>query len=312
MPLKLTAADVEACLPSVSDQIDIVKEALRSGTRTREAPTVAVHPRPDAVSEAMTAWLPEGHGVLGAAWVSAYPSNRAAGLARVSGLIILADPETGSPLALLDAGPIVAASTAAVSAAAAERYSGRVMTIAVLGAGVQARAHLAAFATLGIGQSARVFDRHADRADALSSWASQVLSFPTESAPSALAAVDGAQLVLSCAGHSGGIGPLRPADVDGAQIVIAIDADAYLSSSVVRADRWFVVDDLAQFANARTQGLVGFPEPDESLGEALLARTAQRPTRVAFLALGSGPCQLTVANAVFELAQRAGRGVSLN
>ncbi len=76
--------------------------------------------------------------VAGVKWVSAFPENRGRGLPTIAGLIVLNDPETGLPLAVMDAGWITAKRTAAASALAARhlaRPDSRILGI--LGCGVQ-------------------------------------------------------------------------------------------------------------------------------------------------------------------------------
>jgi ornithine cyclodeaminase len=73
------------------------------------------------------------------------PGNPARGLDTHQGLVTLFDGETGQPTAILDASAVTAIRTAAVTAVATNvlaRTGAR--TLAILGAGVQARAHLRA------------------------------------------------------------------------------------------------------------------------------------------------------------------------
>jgi ornithine cyclodeaminase len=73
------------------------------------------------------------------------PSNPARGLDAHQGLVTLFDGETGQPNAILDASAITEVRTAAVTAVATRVLSRPdARTLAILGAGTQARAHLAA------------------------------------------------------------------------------------------------------------------------------------------------------------------------
>jgi len=56
----------------------------------------------------------------GLKWVSAFPDNPKIGLPYIGGLIILNNPETGSPLAVMDATWITAKRTGAATAIAAK------------------------------------------------------------------------------------------------------------------------------------------------------------------------------------------------
>jgi ornithine cyclodeaminase len=93
------------------------------------------------------------------------PSNPARGLDTHQGTVTLFDGETGVPTAILDASAVTEIRTAAVTAVATRtlaRPDARVL--AILGAGVQARSHLAALSWL---PSVRVFSRSSEHARAL-------------------------------------------------------------------------------------------------------------------------------------------------
>ena len=86
------------------------------------------------------------------------PGNPGRGLDAHQGLVALFDGETGVPTAILDASAVTAVRTAAVTAVATRvlaRDDAR--TLAVLGAGTQARAHLRALADVREFEQVRVY-----------------------------------------------------------------------------------------------------------------------------------------------------------
>jgi len=86
------------------------------------------------------------------------PGNPARGLDAHQGLVTLFDGETGVPTAILDASAVTAIRTAAVTAVATgvlARPEAR--TLAILGAGVQARSHLRALAGVRGFEQVRVY-----------------------------------------------------------------------------------------------------------------------------------------------------------
>jgi thiomorpholine-carboxylate dehydrogenase len=90
----------------------------------------------------MPALTPEG---LGQKIVTFYPSNAGKGIPTHMALIVLNDPETGAPLAVMDGRLITEMRTAAVSAAATKLLAPPYAKIlAILGSGVQARSHVEA------------------------------------------------------------------------------------------------------------------------------------------------------------------------
>jgi ornithine cyclodeaminase/alanine dehydrogenase-like protein (mu-crystallin family) len=90
----------------------------------------------------MPALTPDG---LGLKAVTFYPSNADRGIPTHMATIFLVDPETGTPLAIMDGRLITEMRTAAVSAAATKLLAGPDSKIlAILGSGVQARSHVEA------------------------------------------------------------------------------------------------------------------------------------------------------------------------
>jgi ornithine cyclodeaminase/alanine dehydrogenase-like protein (mu-crystallin family) len=87
----------------------------------------------------MPALTPDG---LGLKAVTFYPSNAERGIPTHMATIFLVDPETGTPLAIMDGRLITEMRTAAVSAAATKLLAVPDSKIlAILGSGVQARSH---------------------------------------------------------------------------------------------------------------------------------------------------------------------------
>lgn len=85
------------------------------------------------------------HNAMGAKLVCFYPKNAAAGLPTHLATIVLFEPATGRPLAFLDGRLITQMRTAAVSAAVTRHLAlTDAKVLALIGSGVQARAHLEA------------------------------------------------------------------------------------------------------------------------------------------------------------------------
>jgi ornithine cyclodeaminase/alanine dehydrogenase-like protein (mu-crystallin family) len=90
----------------------------------------------------MPALTPDG---LGLKAVTFYPSNAERGIPTHMATIFLVDPQTGTPLAIMDGRYITEMRTAAVSAAATKLLASPDATVlAILGSGVQARSHVEA------------------------------------------------------------------------------------------------------------------------------------------------------------------------
>lgn len=111
----------------------------------------------------MPALTPDG---LGQKIVTFYPPNADRGIPTHMALIVLNDPQTGAPLAVMDGRLITEMRTAAVSAAAtkilARKNSKR---LAFLGSGVQARSHFEALRLVRNFQEVRVWSQTKSNAD---------------------------------------------------------------------------------------------------------------------------------------------------
>ena len=87
---------------------------------------------------------------LGAKLVAVCPANAGRGLGTHQALIVLLDPATGEPQAVLDGRYITEARTAAVSAVSVRQLARQeARTLAIVGSGVQARSHVEACAWCG-------------------------------------------------------------------------------------------------------------------------------------------------------------------
>src|ERR1700731_1299385 len=107
----------------------------------------------------MPALTPEG---LGQKIVTFYPPNAEKGILTHMALIVLNDPQTGAPLAVMDGRLITEMRTAAVSAAATKLLASpdaKILTI--LGSGVQARSHVEALRLVRKFEEVRVWSHTA-------------------------------------------------------------------------------------------------------------------------------------------------------
>src|ERR687887_2062735 len=105
----------------------------------------------------MPALTPDG---LGLKAVTFYPSNAERGIPTHMATIFLVDPETGTPLAIMDGRLITEMRTAAVSAAATKLLAAPDSKIlAILGSGVQARSHAEALRLVREFHEIRVWSR---------------------------------------------------------------------------------------------------------------------------------------------------------
>ncbi len=321
----LAAREVEAAMPPVAERLALAERTMVALVAHAELPPkLGVHPRPDgSFGHAMPALLrgpdPEGRDdLVGLKWIAGFPGNRARGLPALHGLVLLADPTTGVPTAILDAGPITAERTAAVSGVAIARFApaidGRPAIAALIGAGAQGRSHLAVLGAVLAGARLAIFDRHRDRAEALAGEARATPGIGEAwVSESARDAVSGADVVVTAAAF----GPVRQVMTNDwlapDALIVPVDYATYCAAEVARDAALFLVDQREQFLANRDAGLFdGYPDPMATIGEAIVSGTERPATgRVVVTHLGVGLADLVFGDAILRRAVAAGLGTVL-
>ena len=148
--------DVRRLLP-MRECIEVMAEALASLARGEMHNPLRTVVRPPEQAS-LLGLMPAHRGGEAPLWglktVAIFPSNAERGLDLHQGFVALFDGETGETRAIMNAGGITAVRTAAVSGVATRLLAREdARTLAILGAGIQARAHLEAMTAV------RDFDR---------------------------------------------------------------------------------------------------------------------------------------------------------
>jgi ornithine cyclodeaminase/alanine dehydrogenase len=242
--------------------------------------------------------------VVALKWVAGYPANKERGLPYITGLIVLNDPDTGLPLAIMDGAEITAARTAAASGVCVRRFAPEGWRrAAILGCGEQGQFHALLLRTLQPDVRIRAWDPHPERIERLGEG--------VEAARGWEEAVAGADVVVT----AGPIvedpsAPIRPEHLGERWLVLPIDFDFYVTAETVAAADLFLVDDIGQFEYYREQGhFEGWHEPAGSVGEGL--RGDRSPARVVCCNLGIGALDAAFASVVLERARAEGAGTEL-
>jgi len=324
--LYLSAADVIAAMPPVEERLSLAERtlvALADGS-AELPPKIGVHPRSaSSFGHAMPAFLrggdPSGSSdLLGMKWVVGYPANGELGIPSISAVIVMSDPTTGRPRAILDGGTITAARTAAVSGVVIRRFAldigDRAHRVGLIGAGVQGRSHLEVIGHLLPGAQLAIYDRSHDRAEAIVELARNTDGIAdAHVAPGAREAVMDADLVVTAASF----GPVRQVMTNDwlvpDALVIPVDYATYCAAEVAREAGLFLVDDIAQFLANRDAGQFDdYPEPGTTLGAAILDSIDRPPVgRVVATHLGTGLADLVLGDAIVRAALAAGIGTGL-
>jgi len=259
--------------------------------------------------------------VVGCKVISVYSGNPARGLPSVVGSLLLLDPATGVPVALIDAGYLTELRTAAMSAVAAEhlaRPGSRVL--AVVGTGGQARAHVDAIVDAFPIAEVRVVSRRRERALAFGDAMARQHPAVAFSAPAGAGeAVDGADIVVAATPSAS---PVIPAEaVRPGTFVCGIGSHtpdaAELPVEVVRAaariavdTRAGAVDGAGDVAAAIREGSVRREDVAE-LGELVAGRREGRRDDgeiTVFKSVGFAALDLVAGAVLVEDAERSGAG----
>ena len=143
-PLFLKEEQVREHLP-MTKLIPAMEKALidfSAGRVTQPVRSIISVDPPGGFLGLMPALTPDG---LGLKAVTFYPPNAERGIPTHMATIFLVDPQTGTPLAIMDGRLITEMRTAAVSAVATKLLaSPHAKVLAILGSGVQARSHVEA------------------------------------------------------------------------------------------------------------------------------------------------------------------------
>jgi ornithine cyclodeaminase/alanine dehydrogenase-like protein (mu-crystallin family) len=188
--LFLSQADVRRLL-----DLDALLDALAGAFVELSAGGASVPPRVAAggAGGLLAAMPGRAAGVLEAKLVTVFPGNEERGLPSHHALVAVFDPETGEPAAVLDGAYLTAARTAGASALATRVLAREdADVLAVLGAGVQGRAHVEAVRRVRPFREVRVASRRRERAEALAAETGATAAASFEEA------VRGAGVVCCC------------------------------------------------------------------------------------------------------------------
>ena len=253
--------------------------------------------------------------------VCIFPGNPSRGLDMHQGGVLLFDGETGELRALVDASAVTAIRTAAVSAVATRALArSDARELALIGSGVQARAHLEAMAEVRQFDRARVWSRTPEHARAFAADANA--PFAVEAVESAEAAVRGADVVVTATSARAPVvkgdwlAPGAHVNAVGSSVPTARELDAAtVSAAALFADsRESLVNEAGDYLCAVEEAGIGPDHVRAELGEVLVGsrhgrRSADELT--VFESLGLAAEDLAAAEHVYERARAAGGGTTV-
>ncbi len=166
MPTLFLSRNDTKDLLNIADVIRVVEDVFKSFEQGRASmPPKAYLAVEHGDFRAMPAAIP---GAAGLKWVNSHPNNPSRDLPTVMAILVYNDPETGYPLAIMDATEITAYRTAATSAIAS-KYLARPDSnvLGIIGAGRQAYMHILAHAEIFKLKLIKIFDKSISASDKL-------------------------------------------------------------------------------------------------------------------------------------------------
>lgn len=198
--LILDSQQIRELLP-MRECIELMADALSSlarGEVFQPLRTIIRPPEARGLLGLMPAYRTGDHGAFGMKAICVFPGNPAIGKDAHQGAVMLFSRETGEMIALMNASEITAIRTAAVSAVATRLLAREdAHELAIIGAGVQARTHLAALDAVRSIKHARVACRNIEHAHEIAREMQPRFSFPIEPVKTNEEAVRGADLIVT-------------------------------------------------------------------------------------------------------------------
>lgn len=316
--LYLSRKDVENVALSMAEIIAALESMFKEKGegRVEMPPKPGIHTRHNAFIHAMPAYIPN-LASAGMKWVSGYPDNQAKGLPYITGLLILNDPETGIPMAVMDATWITAKRTGAATAVAA-KYLARKdsSTAGIIACGVQGRSNLEALACLFKLSRVKAYDIYPEVAEKYAREMSEKLQLEIEVVKDARSAVVGSDLVVTSGPILKNPSPTIEAGwlAEGA-FGSAVDYDSYWQGAALKQADKLATDDQAQMAFTRQAGYFqNTPVPYADLGEIVAGKKPGREKdseRTITINLGLALDDMATAIRIYQKAREKGIGVEL-
>jgi ornithine cyclodeaminase/alanine dehydrogenase-like protein (mu-crystallin family) len=303
--------DMESCIEAMQE----VLASLARGELFQPLRSVARPPDAPGFIGLMPAYRGGGSPAYSLKEIVVVPDNPKRGLDAHQGSVVLHD-ETGRLVAILNASPVTEIRTAAVSAVAtralARPEAGRV---AILGAGVQARAHADAMRAVLDDPEIRIWARRLEAAEELAGEVGATV------APSADAALFGAEVVctttsatepviehrwLAHGAHVNAVGAFGPG--------CELDTETVAGSSFFVDRRESALNEGGDYGAAAADGAIGPDHIRAELGEVLAGMHAGREHEdelTVFKSYGIGVEDLAAAELVVRRARERGVGVEI-
>ncbi len=305
--------DMESCVEAMTE----VLTSLARGELYQPLRSMVRPPDTDGLLGLMPAHRGGERAVYALKEIVVTPDNPTRGLDAHQGAVLLHDGVTGELVAVLNASPITAIRTAAVSAVAT-RALARADTarVAILGAGVQARAHVDAMRAVLDDPEIRIWARRIEAAEELAADVGAIAS------PSPDAALFGAEVVCTTTSarepvlEHRWLAPGAHVNAVGSSIPTAreLDTETLRRGALFVDRRESALNEAGDYLIAAAEGAIGPEQIRAELGEVLAGLAPGRADEeefTIFKSLGIAVEDLAAAELVVRRARERGVGTEV-
>lgn len=284
--------------------------------RVEMPPKPGIHTRKDAFIHAMPAYIPSLESA-GVKWVSGYPENQKKGLPYITGLLILNDPETGIPIAIMDAAWITAKRTGAATAVAAKYLARKESsTVGIIACGVQGRSNLEALSCVFKITKVKAFDIYPEVAMKFAGEMTELLQLDVEVVKMPKDAVTGLDIIVTSGPILKDPDPaIEPGWLGEGAFASPVDFDSYWQGEALREADKLATDDIDQLGYYRKAGYFrSTPQPYADLGEIVAGKKPGRQSdeeRTICINLGLALDDMATAILIYRKARERGIGTDL-
>lgn len=249
---------------------------------------------------------------FGAKLISVFKDNAASGRPSHQGVVVLFHPESGEAVCVVDAGEITAIRTAAASAVATDALAcPDACRLAILGTGEQAATHARAIGKVRPLEAISVWGRSLERARAFADRMSAELQCPVTASAEVQHAVAAADIICTVSAASepilkgAWVRPGTHVNIVGSGFAgpVEVDNDLVVRSRFVVDSREGVLQQGAEFLNAKQAGLIGDDHIVAEIGQVLMGRVLGRRSAdeiTAYKSLGHVVQDLASAWAIYS------------
>ncbi|MBB3063738.1 ornithine cyclodeaminase family protein [Limibacillus halophilus] len=307
--LFLNEAEVAALAPPAPKLADALADAFKlraAGKIAMPTKTKLTTVGNDTFFHAMPALVPGM--AAGVKWVGGAAGNSARGLPHINALLVLSDPQSGRPLAVMEANHLTGLRTAGLTLLAA-RYLAKTdaSRLAVIGCGLQAWTHLEALASEFSLEQVAIYGRRLEAVNVFAEKASERGIAP-RLCKEADEAITDADIVVSSIPEQPGLKPFLRADrlAPGAFAAMVDLGRSWRSDCLRGFDQTFTDDNQQSLTLRASNPTFEAADFTGDLGDLATGRVAGRvdaDARIAFLFPGVALADIVIGRMLLEAAE---------